>query len=339
MASRVLHHPALLRARWRTALDIGGGSSGASSLDELVPASAPAALLASGCGGPVLRLDGRWNELLQGLIGIGNIQVSVHHGEARQTAYGLLSTAQLTAGGGWLYGPGLDLRVFFDRWAHGFAGLHDTDEGVQATLAFFDRSGQPVLGIRLGPHANTDAFSRLIYRHRHADQRSCLLATQASPLSAGCDQRAMAASDAVLHPLLRGEQPRRLEALRSAGPLARAVDPQATVNLLRVIAERRDPLCWLGGNHGAALAFRGRACRCLVEDDSVCLAGYGFIGQLQAQQIASAWVVQRQLDEHHRPLLELYDAGERLIAALGGPQSECPVWNALLLGLPAPGGH
>ena len=45
---------------------------------------------------------------------------------------------------GLVLGGEIDLRVFYQQWAHGFAVVEQTGKGVQRSLQFFDAHGKAV---------------------------------------------------------------------------------------------------------------------------------------------------------------------------------------------------
>lgn len=350
MSARLYWHPQALRGHAPMSLPLprplAGPDSGADAgFGALLHVSA-AALIARGGGGPVLRLDGRWSALVAALPTLGPLTVCVQHAALYQVAHGRFERGLLGNAGGYLLGPGLDLRVFPQHWTHGFAAIDTPAAGGEPVrmLAFFGADGAPLLGLRLGPGGNARRFDRLMQRHRHADQSPRLPATvhpvapvpgdplpcPDGPLGADC------------YPLFAAPQPGRLPALAAAGPsLARAVDPACVACLLRVAAEHRQPLAWLAGTPGALGGHSAPLLRADRLGGRLRLSGAGFLAELDERALAQVWVVHRPegIRARARSTLELYAADGRLLAALGAPArptdgSECAVWRALLLGLP-----
>lgn len=339
MSARIYWHPRALRAAAASApLPMPA------DLRHVPVQMSAAGLIARGCGGPVVRLDGRWSALLAALPTLGGLTACVQHAALYQVAHGRLTGGLLAGAGGYLSGPGLDLRVFPSRWAYGFAATEMPADGSAPVrmLAFFAADGAPVLGLRLGPDSNGRHFDRLVARHRHADQSPRLPAWTATrddgdrePLP--CPDGPL---DSACYPLFAAPQPGRQLALAAAGPsLARAVDPACIACLLRVAAEHRQPLAWLAGTSGALGGHSGALLRADRLGGRLRLVGAGFLAEIDERAVARAWVVHQPGRTRARSTLELYAADGRLLAALGAPPrttdgSECAVWRALLLGLP-----
>lgn len=344
MSARLYWHPQALRGALPPGQAAGALDSG-SDPDALLRVSA-AALIARGCGGPVLRLDGRWSALLAALPTLGGLTVCVQHAALYQVAHGRFERGLLGNAGGYLLGPGLDLRVFPQHWTHGFAATDIPADGGAPVrmLAFFGADGAPLLGLRLGPDGDTRRFDRLVLRHRHADQSPRLpaVALQNTPQPGDPLPYPDGPLGGECYPLFAAPQPGRLPALAAAGPsLARAVDPACIACLLRVAAGHRQPLAWLAGTPGALGGHSAALLRADRLGGRLRLSGAGFLAELDERAIAQAWVVHRPegLRSRARSTLELYAADGRLLAALGAPPrptdgSECAVWRALLLGLP-----
>lgn len=341
MSARLYWHPRAQSAR--APLPDAATTSLRPPFDAPLSLSA-AAQIARGCGGPVVRLDGRWSALLAGLSALGELSVCVQHAALHQVAHGRFERGLLGEGGGYLHGPGLDLRVFPQRWCHGFAATEQPIDGRAPArmLAWFGADGAPLLGLRLGPRADARVFDRLVARHRHADQSPQLTAWTGPAATVTRDR--LPCPDGPLgaecYPLFTAVQPGRLTALAAAGPsLARAVDPACIACLLRVAVEHRQPLAWLAGTPGAL----GGHCAPLLRAERLSgrlrLSGAGFLAELDESAVAHAWVVHRPERRRARSTLELYAADGRLLAVLGAPSrptdgSECTLWRALLLGLP-----
>lgn len=337
MGARIVWHPAALRRFGAQALPPAADTARVDACTRLSPAAA----VARGCGGPITRLDGRWAALLRALPVFTDLTATVQDGALYQVARGRASAVEVGAAGGYIGGPGLDLRVFTAGWAHGFAAAYDNPDGPLRMLAFFDAAGEPALGLRVGTARGSAAFDALVARHRHADQQPGVrpVAVPAPPPVAPLPSPP-ARLGAECYPLFSGAALGRQQALQAAGPsLARAVDPRCIGCLLRIASEQRRELAWLAGTPGALLGHAGAIARVTREGDRLRLGGRGFLGEFDPDAIAHAWVVHRPGRAQVRTTLELYRRDGRLLAALTAAGSapgggECVVWRALLLGLP-----
>lgn len=137
-----------------------------------------AELLAAHChesrGEGVRRLDGDWLPLLArfGALGAMVILTRNEHAILQQKApYSRLAVRGSTATSA---GPGRELALQLERWAHGFAVVDQGSTGLRRSLQFFDREGTAVHKVFLLEPSSHAAFEALASRHRHEDQSPIL---------------------------------------------------------------------------------------------------------------------------------------------------------------------
>ncbi|WP_308463853.1 ChuX/HutX family heme-like substrate-binding protein, partial [Escherichia coli] len=64
----------------------------------------------------------------------------------------------------------MDMRLFPDSWAHGFAVEKQDGEFTRRSLQFFDAAGEAIHKIHLRPASDLDAYHALVAKLRLDDQ-------------------------------------------------------------------------------------------------------------------------------------------------------------------------
>jgi putative hemin transport protein len=100
-----------------------------------------AELVASGCGTSAVRLDPDFGALVAGLPALGEVMALTRNEHAVHEKTGRYENLQIGATFGLVLGPEIDLRLFLQRWRHGFAVTETGHRATRQSLQFFDAHG------------------------------------------------------------------------------------------------------------------------------------------------------------------------------------------------------
>jgi putative hemin transport protein len=250
---------------------------------------------------------------------------------------------------GLVLGGEIDLRVFYSRWAHGFAVDETTDKGVQRSLQFFDASGTAVHKVFVTPATDLEAWLALVVGFLSADTAPGLtpMATPGAPTEkpdADIDVAAFHQAWASMHDtheffgLLRAHGVTRTQALRLAEPrFVREVDAASAQQVLSGAAGTGTPVMVFVGNPGMIQIHTGPVNKVVVMGPWLNVLDRGFNLHLREDHIASAWVVRKPTSDGLVTSLELFDAQGQTIAMCFGERKpgrpELCAWRELIDGL------
>ncbi len=121
-------------------------------------------------GEHVVRLAPHFTELFEEVPQLGEVMALTRNEAAVHEKDGRYSNMSHNEGVGLVLGGPIDLRVFYQHWASGFAVRDQTAHGEQKSLQFFDASGHAVHKIFLREHSDHAAFDAFVERWRVAGQ-------------------------------------------------------------------------------------------------------------------------------------------------------------------------
>ncbi|MDZ7753610.1 MAG: ChuX/HutX family heme-like substrate-binding protein [Gammaproteobacteria bacterium] len=344
--------PAVLRRRWhelragRPRLRIREGAATLGTTE--------AELVAAGCGDTAVRLKGPLPRILEGLGDLGEVMALTRSDHAVHERHGCYRDVR-NGGAVALLLPsdGLELRVFYRRWHHGFAVTEDTAAGTRRSFQFFDSDGTTVHKVYLTDKSDAGVYESLVAHHRHPDQSGELYVHPypATPLRladeavdvAELRRRWNATSHAYeLDILLCGSGVDRLQALRLVGhPQAEAVSPASLRVVLQGCAEQGLPLRIQVASPGVVQTHCGPVARLVETGPWFNVLDPEFSLHLRDSAVASAWVVRLSTIHGDIASLELFDAAGGRVAVLTGERlpgcAQSAAWLDLLAALPAPG--
>ncbi len=321
--------------------------------------------LDAGAAWQVWRLLSPWASIVADLPDLGPALTSTANAHACLARSGPMPTLSPPSA----FGEGLGLaradettlRLYFARWAHGFAIQHTLADGaIQRSVAFFDLHGSRTHSLHLGPSPDERAFQRLLARHarpgtrhRHAENAP-LLAPHPQPMPERPDHtvdlpafhRAWASMRSAhgLSTLVQAFGLSRLQALRLAPPgyvqrLAHSSVHEAVAHA----AQLGVPLVVTVGNRGAAHTHVGLLPNVVMQGSRVHAEGPHTQLSLDEAAIASVWLVRHPTAEGLQHTLESFDANGELITLLSGSRqaghARLCAWQQILSGLwtePAP---
>jgi len=300
-------------------------------------------LVASQIGAGTARIGGDWSAILQAVEALGPVMALTRNESVVHEKTGTYLNVSAGSHVGLALGPDIDLRLFYTRWAHGFA-VGGADH-PKPSLQFFDAAGTAIHKIFLTEGSDRTAFAALVERFRHADQAP-LLAPQEilrpavledSEIDVGGFRAGWDAMEDThqFFGLLKSHRLDRLQAMRLAGP--QRADPVGREALRRVLtdaAETGAAIMVFVGNPGCLQIHTGPVHRLLDMGPWLNVLDPGFNLHLREDRIDSAWVVRKPTKDGVVTSLELFDIDGTLMAMLFGArkpgQPERADWRELV---------
>lgn len=299
------------------------------------------------------RLRPDWPALVAALEPLGEVMALTRNASCVHEKLGVYRHASVQGQGhvGLVLGGEIDLRVFYGRWAHGFAVEETQADGtLQQSLQFFDAQGVAIHKVFLKPQSDRAAFAALVERHADAQAEAAL---QPRPPAAPEPAREDAQVDVAawrqawagmrdtheFFGLMRRFGLQRTQALRLAGPaFARPVEVGAARQLLEQAAAGAVPIMVFVGNPGMIQIHTGPVRRVAVMGPWLNVLDAGFNLHLREDHIASAWWVSKPTEDGPVHSLELFDAAGETVAMFFGERKpgrpERADWQALVAALP-----
>jgi putative hemin transport protein len=304
-------------------------------------------LVASQIGAGTVRIGGDWSTILQAVEALGPVMALTRNESVVHEKTGTYQNVSAGSHVGLALGPDIDLRLFYTRWAHGFAvgGAGPTQPGPKPSLQFFDAAGTAIHKIYLTEGSDRAAFAALVERFRHADQAP-LLAPQEMIRPAVLDDAEIdvagfrAGWDAMedthqFFGLLKSHRLDRQQAMRLAGPQrAEPVGRDALRRVLTDAAGTGAAIMVFVGNPGCLQIHTGPVHRLQDMGPWLNVLDPGFNLHLREDRIDSAWIVRKPTKDGVVTSLELFDVDGTLMAMLFGArkpgQPERADWRELV---------
>jgi putative hemin transport protein len=299
------------------------------------------------------RLRPEWPRLIAVLEGVGEVMALTRNASCVHEKTGVYrgSSAMGPAGRemGLVLGEDIDLRLFYSRWAHGFAVDEVSAKGVQRSLQFFDTSGTAVHKVFARPDTDLEAWVGLVLDFFSKDQTPGMSArpapaAEAEKSDADIDRATFHQEWASLRDthdffsLLKRHGLARTQALRLAERrFVRQVDPASAQQVLAGAAGNGTPVMVFVGNPGVIQIHTGPVAKVVVMGPWLNVLDPGFNLHLREDHIASAWLVRKPTSDGLVTSLELFDAAGETIAMLFGERkpghAELCAWRELVDGL------
>jgi putative hemin transport protein len=299
------------------------------------------------------RLRGEWPRLIASLESAGPVMALTRNASCVHEKTGVYcnTSANGPAGRemGLVLGGDIDLRVFYSRWAHGFAVDEAGDKGLQRSLQFFDASGTAVHKVFVKPATDLAAWEQIVADFAAADstpglQPAAPPAPAAGKPDAEIDVKAFHQAWASMRDtheffgLLRQHGVTRTQALRLAEPrFVRPVDAASAQQVLSGAASTGTPIMVFVGNPGMIQIHTGPVNKVVVMGPWLNVLDPGFNLHLREDHIANAWVVRKPTSDGLVTSLELFDAQGETIAMFFGERKpgrpELCAWRELIDGL------
>lgn len=292
------------------------------------------------------RLRPDWAAIIGALEPLGEVMALTRNASCVHEKTGIYRKASHRDQVGLVLGGAIDLRIFYQQWAHGFGVVEVTDPGVQRSLQFFDAAGSAIHKIFLKPHSVVAAYADLVAQFAAAGQQAGIttLAPAERPVERADAQVDVAgfrqAWDGLrdthdFFGLLKTFALTRTQALRLADArYVQQVDPAECLGLLQAAAADGVSIMVFVGNPGMIQIHSGPIGKVAVMGPWVNVLDPGFNLHLREDHIASAWVVKKPTVDGLVTSLELFDAQGETIAMFFGERKpgkpELCEWRALI---------
>ncbi|MDP9043973.1 MAG: hemin-degrading factor [Pseudomonadota bacterium] len=316
-------------------------------------------LIASHCGpfsaaeSPLraCRLRSEWPRIVAEVETLGEVMALTRNVSCVHEKVGRYANASSNGQVGLVQGEEIDLRMFYEAWAHGFAVEERLgDAATQRSLQFFDAQGRAIHKIFLRPASDRDAFDALGARFAARRQTPAGMAVALPARSpsetpdaqidvAGLRQAWSSLRDThAFAGLLRRFGVTRTQALRLADPAYVCELPLCSArDLLTEAARDAVALMVFVGNPGVIQIHTGPVQRVLVTGDWINVLDPGFNLHLREDRIARCWVVKKPTRDGLVHSLELFDTEGETIAMFFGTRKpgepERGAWRQLLAAL------
>jgi putative hemin transport protein len=343
MSALLAEDPGLLEARW-TALSKDKPLRNRDAARALGVTEAH--LVASLCGRRVTRLEGAFGTLLERMPEITRVMTLTRNESCVHEKTGRFEDVSHSGSIGLALGIDIDLRVFLDRWRHGFLV---EDPGPGPSFQFFDAHGEAVHKIYLRDEASREPWSGIVDAFRAADQTPGL---RVEPPSAAKPELPDTEIDAPgfreawaalrdtheFFGLLRHFHVTRTQALRLADPVfARPLSVDAAARVLQAAAGTDLPIMVFVGNPGCIQIHTGPVERVERAGPWINVLDPTFNLHLREDLVTAAWLVRKPTTDGIVTSIEIFDGRGELIAQLFGARKpgvpEQEPWRDLVEGL------
>lgn len=307
-----------------------------------------AALVAADVGFSATRIDPDPATLLGHVKALGEVMVLTRNETAVHEKIGRFEDLHPGKQVSMTLGENIDLRIFGNRWKHGFAVIRQTEGNFRRSLQFFDGAGTAVFKLHLRPQSDVDAFERLAAVLALADQSRDFIpsvAATADMTPEAIDRdRLREEWSGMTDPhqffsMLKRLNISRRTAIREVGDdFAWPLD-NASLGLLleRAAASQTDIMCFVS-NPGCVQIHTGTVTNIQRMGPWINVMDPSFHLHVRQDRIAEIWAVRKPADTGHVTSIEAYDRdGEMVIQFFGKRKegkAELASWRDLAEGLP-----
>jgi len=303
-------------------------------------------LVASGCGTSAVRLDPNFGALVAGFPALGEVMALTRNEHAVHEKTGRYENLRIGAAFGLVLGSEIDLRLFLQRWRHGFAVTETGRHGSRRSLQFFDRHGTAVHKVYVTDRSDVAAYERLVAQNRSADQTPRIAvepkakASPAGPVDRPLLRTAWSAlrDTHEFYGMLKRLSVTRLQALSAAGrDLATPVACSGFWCLLQVVRDADLPIMVFVTSPGVVQIHTGPVANLRITGPWCNVLDARFNLHVRETAIADAFVVRKPSTDGIVTALEVFDDDEHLIVQVFGKrkpgQPECGRWRQIVEGL------
>ncbi|MDE2298447.1 MAG: hemin-degrading factor [Burkholderiales bacterium] len=300
------------------------------------------------------RLRGEWPQIVAALQALGEVMALTRNESCVHEKVGVYANASVNGHVGLVLGGAIDLRVFYNRWSHGFAVEERLADGVdqgatQRSLQFFDAQGHAIHKVFLKPMSKVAAYFDLIEQFSATQQSTHIGPVTPEPVKPAAPDadidvagfRKAWSSMRDTHEffgLLQKFGVTRTQGLRLADPSFVHPVPAASAHeVLTRAAQEGVSIMVFVGNPGMIQIHAGPVQRVEVMGPWLNVLDPGFNLHLREDHIAKAWLVKKPTSDGLVHSLELFDAAGETIAMFFGErkpgQAERCDWRNLLASL------
>lgn len=308
-------------------------------------------LVVAWCGINVIRISPRIETFLTEIQSLGEVMALTRNDSAVHEKIGVYDKPIVGKHASLLLGEHIDMRLFPNSWAHGFAVEKHDGDTVRRSLQFFDAAGEAIHKIHLRAASNLDAYNALVASLRLDDQSQAVeLTSLPKPEekvleieeldAAGLRDRWSQMRDVhEFFGILRSLKMTRHQAVQLIGQdYAWQLDAGALAAMLQHSAQELIPIMCFVGNRGCVQIHSGPVQNITPMGPWINILDETFHMHLRTDHIAEVWAVRKPTKDGHVTSLEAYGAeGEMIIQFFGkrhegsGERSD---WRRLIEGLP-----
>ena len=293
----------------------------------------------------VIRLYPKWLEIMASIGSLGEVMALTRNASCVHEKVGIYKNASQDGPVGLLVGE-IDLRIFYHAWAHGFAVLEMTKDGLQRSLQFFNKAGVAIHKIYLRTQSSVANYDALLNQFQSNDQAPGIAVTALDKATAELpDQdidvaawrqswRAMKDTHDFFG-LLRQFKLSRTQGLRLADPEFVQAMPVAVVkDLFDLAASSSTPLMVFVGNPGMLQIHSGPIQKVMSIGAWINVMDPRFNLHLRSDSVAQAWLVRKPTADGIVTSVELFnDSGEAIAMFFGERKPgkpELTAWRTLV---------
>lgn len=285
-----------------------------------------AALLATGTGTTVTRLEGDWKEFLVEVAGLGKVMALTRNDDAVHERKGVYNNITFQGPVGTALNEDIDLRLFMMHWGSGFA----VNENDRLSYQFFDKSGDATHKIYCTDDSHIEAYHALTQKYKAADQ-SPEVAVTAYPAAA--PEKADSEIDvAAFHEAWRGIKDTheffgmlgkhgvsRLQAMRLApAEFVKEVSNDMARKVLDAASERNIPIMVFVGNRGCIQIHTGEVKKVMEAGPWYNVLDPDFNLHIRESAITHTYAVKKPSVDGIVTAIEVYDSkGEMIVQFFG----------------------
>jgi putative hemin transport protein len=307
--------------------------------------------VAAHCGDGVTRIEPRVNDVLTGLEALGEVMALTRNASAVHEKIGVYDKVVTGTQHALVLSQQIDLRIFPNKWVHGFAVEKRDGDEVRRSLQFFDQSGEAVHKIHLRPASNLEAYQGLVASLVAADQGQAIdvhpyddadEATATGDAADVAELRDRWSKLTDVHQffgMLRKLKLGRQQAVRLVGTdYAWLVDNDTPSAMLHQAAADQTPIMCFVGSSGCVQIHSGPVKNIKPMGPWVNVMDETFHLHLRTDHVREVWAVRKPTTDGHITSLEAYDENGDMIIQFFGQRHEGEAeredWRLLVENLP-----
>lgn len=303
-------------------------------------------IIASLTGPSVVRLNVNLVQLWKRMPELGYVMVLTRNNDCVHERKGWFSKVHVHGNMGFVAGADIDLRMFFDHWAFGFALSDNAAAGIKKSIQIFDFQGNAVVKIYPQKRTNEKAWEKLIQDFTAENQSAMLELRPLIPLEIADEQVDIVAFQKDwselkdthdFFPMLRKHKASRIHALRIGGKFTKKVDNKNAEKLLHDFSASGIPLMVFTGNNGNVQIHTGPIKKIVEIPGWINVMDPEFNLHLRTEPIAECWTVCKPNAETDVHSLECFDKEGNVIVQFFGKRKpgipEDPNWTKYITGL------
>jgi len=306
-------------------------------------------LLATKTGETATRLDADWGEFLKELPRLGYAMALARNEWAVHERKGVYKNLSFEHGGtiALFVSEDIDLRIFLNKWKHGFAVEEFSRGKLRKSFQFFDESGDAMHKVYLTDDSDEAAFEDIKETYASGDQSAFQGVEPRRPERSRLPDSEI---DVVafqkewlelkdthdFYPLLMKHRLARTQALRLApeGHWAKTVSNDALRKVFTIVADQEVPIMVFVQNPGIVQIHTGTISNLQDYDGFYNVLDPAFNLHLKEDAIAESWVVRKPSVDGIVTSLELFDKEGMLIATIFGKRKpgipELEAWREVI---------